>query len=151
MTPEKNILEGNRRDSQWRLVKEVPLAVIIILVGIALTNIIAYFVFQDRMEIYIEVRDEQFEQYMVRTDKRFEAVYKTIAEKTKDRVHRTEVASELDKITSEFRIRDVQINNLTSVQMDIKKGVTDLSALMHKLREDVMKMVVTINNGNRTH
>ena len=126
---------ANRRETHWRLVKEIPISVIVVLVGVILANVISYFVFQDRMQVYIEERDKYFSEYIIRIEKRFTTVEESIRVGTKERIYKNE-ALEM------FKVRDVQIDAVNSNILDIKSRVNDINTQMTQLRRDLF------NNSN---
>ena len=92
---------------KWHVGKEIPLAVIIVVLGVALTNFIGWKLFEAKVESYITATDSKFLEIHKLMQQRELQMYRMLDERTTDRVSKAEVIQM-------FATKDVQIEALTS-------------------------------------
>ena len=92
---------------KWHVGKEFPLAVIVMLIGVVLSQYVGWKVFQNSVDAYIDATEDKFLELHASNNRRDVQFLRLLDERTDDRIGKGEVVQM-------FAIKDVQINALTS-------------------------------------
>ena len=113
---------------RWHVGKEIPIAVIIMVLGVGLTNFVGWKLFEGKVESYITATNDRFIELHKLIQQREIQIYKMLDEKTKDRIQKSEVIQM-------FAVKDVQIEALTnSINRLYEASVSNNAVLQEILR-----------------
>ena len=115
---------------RWHVGKEIPIAVIIMVIGVGLTNFVGWKLFEGKVESYITATNDRFIELHKLIQQREIQIYKMLDEKTKDRIQKSEVIQM-------FAVKDVQIEALTnSINRLYEASVSNNAVLQEILRNN---------------
>ena len=115
---------------KWHVGKEIPIAVIIMVLGVGLTNFVGWKLFEGKVESYITSTNGRFIELHKLIQQREIQIYKMLDEKTKDRIQKSEVIQM-------FAVKDVQIEALTnSINRLYEASVSNNAVLQEILRNN---------------
>ena len=113
---------------KWHVGKEIPLAVIVMLIGVVLAQYVGWKIFQASVDSYIASTDDKFLELHASNNRRDVQFLRLLDERTNDRISKAEVVQM-------FVVKDVQIEALTnSIDRLYEASVSNNAVLQEILR-----------------